>query len=318
MPDEALPQWLEDLEKIPLDSRLRRKKSLKRFNTWRIGGAAECVIDVVNLKDLKLLLPFINKNQIPWFVIGKGSNLLIPDKSWPGIILHLSGDFKCWEPVEEKFNSGGKKVSAGAALADVTFAQKCVPHGWGGMEFLIGIPGTIGGAIAMNAGAHGAETADFLDQTEWMDMEGNLHCTSKNELEFNYRYSELNGNFGRVITRAVFSLNESDPKTVENNIQKCQQYRMEKQPYNQPSCGSVFKNPTGDHAARLIENSGLKGKIKGGAQISPKQANFIVNLGNASSDDIMSLINTARETVFRNYSIDLMPEVQILQSSIYG
>tara|TARA_E500000331_G_C17201952_1_gene689659 strand:- start:1177 stop:1458 length:282 start_codon:yes stop_codon:yes gene_type:complete len=93
---------------------------------------------------------------------------------------------------------------------------------------------------------------------------------------------------------------------------------MEKQPYNQPSCGSVFKNPTGDHAARLIENSGLKGKIKGGAQISPKQANFIVNLGNASSDDIMSLINTARETVFRNYSIDLMPEVQILQSSVYG
>ena len=318
MPDEALPQWLEDLEKIPLDSRLRRKKSLKRFNTWRIGGAAECVIDVKNLKDLRLLLPFIRKNQIPWFVIGKGSNLLVPDKTWPGIILHLSGDFKCWEPLEEKFNSGGKKVSAGAALADVTFAQKCVPHGWGGMEFLIGIPGTIGGAIAMNAGAHGAETADFIDEIEWMDMEGNLHCTAKDEIEFRYRYSELNGNYGRIITRAVLSLNESDPKTIQKNILKYQKFRKEKQPYNQPSCGSVFKNPTGDHAARLIENSGLKGKIKGGAQISTKQANFIVNLGNASSDDIMSLINTARETVFKNYSIDLMPEVQILQSSIYS
>ena len=318
MPDEALPEWLEDLEKIPLDSRLRRKESLKRFNTWRIGGVAECLIDVVNVQDLRLLLPFIRKNRIPWFIIGKGSNLLVPDKNWPGIILHLSGDFKSWEPIEENFNSGKKKVSAGAALADVTFAQKCVPHGWGGMEFLIGIPGTIGGAIAMNAGAHGAETANFLEEIEWIDMEGNLHSTPREKLEFRYRFSELNGNFGRVITRAVLSLKESDPETVEKKILECQQFRMEKQPYNQPSCGSVFKNPPGDYAARLIEASGLKGKIKGGAQISPKQANFIVNLGKASSDDILSLINTARETVLRNYSIDLMPEVQILQSAVYG
>jgi len=318
MQDEAFPEWLEDLQKIPIDSRLRRKESLKRFNTWRIGGVAECLIDVVNVQDLRLLLPFIRKHRIPWFIIGKGSNLLVPDKNWSGIILHLSGEFKSWEPIEENFNSGKKKVSAGAALADVTFAQKCVSQGWAGMEFLIGIPGTIGGAIAMNAGAHGAETADFLEEIEWMDMEGNLHSTPREKLEFRYRFSELNGNFGRVITRAVLSLKESDPETVEKKILECQQFRMEKQPYNQPSCGSVFKNPPGDYAARLIEASGLKGKIKGGAQISPKQANFIVNLGKASSDDILSLINTTRETVLRNYSIDLMPEVQILQSSVYG
>ena len=104
MPDEELPEWLEYLEGIPLDSRLRRKESLKRFNTWRIGGAAECVIDVVNLKDLGILLPFIRKNRIPWFIIGKGSNLLVPDKTWPGIIIHLSGEFKSWEAVEENSN----------------------------------------------------------------------------------------------------------------------------------------------------------------------------------------------------------------------
>ena len=125
MPDEALPEWLEDLEKIPLDSRLRSKESLKRFNTWRIGGVAECLIDVANVQDLRLLLPFIRKHRIPWFIIGKGSNLLVPDKNWPGIILHLSGDFKSWEPIEVNYNSGEKKVSAGAALADVTFAQMC-------------------------------------------------------------------------------------------------------------------------------------------------------------------------------------------------
>ncbi|MBS1254588.1 MAG: UDP-N-acetylenolpyruvoylglucosamine reductase [Deltaproteobacteria bacterium] len=318
MSEEVQPEWLEALEKIPLVSRLRRKESLKRFNTWRIGGEAECLIDVVNVGDLALILPFIRKHRIPWFIIGKGSNLLVPDNTWQGIIIHLSGDFKCWEPSEESEDSKNNHVTAGAALADVTFAQRCVPKGWGGMEFLIGIPGTIGGAIAMNAGAHGAETADFLKEVEWMDMLGDLHTTPAEKLEFRYRYSELNGNFGRIITRAVFALNESDPETVEKKLLECQQFRKEKQPYNQPSCGSVFKNPSGDYAARLIEASGLKGTIKGGAQISPKQANFIVNLGDASSDDILSLINTVRESVLRKYSIDLVPEVQILQSAVYG
>ena len=318
MPDEGQPEWLELLDKIPLTSRLRRKESLKRFNTWRIGGNADCLIDVVNVDDLRLLMTFISKHRIPWFILGKGSNLLIPDTSWSGIILHLSGEFKSWTPVEQDISSHKKNmVSAGSALADVTFAQRCVNPGWGGMEFLIGIPGTIGGAVAMNAGAHGGETADFLVEAEWMDLEGNLHITAREDLEFRYRFSELNGNYGRIITRAVFELQESDPETVENKLVECQQFRMENQPFNQPNCGSVFKNPPGDFAARLIEDSGLKAKIYGDAQISPIHANFIVNLGNASSADILALIDTVRETVFRKHSINLEPEVQILQSSVY-
>ncbi len=318
MSNERNPEWLEALQKTPLTSRLRRKESLKRFNTWRIGGNAECLVDVVNVTDLSLLLPFIRKYRIPWFILGKGSNLLIPDTYWPGIILHLSGEFRGWEPVEGNSVPEKNEVVAGAALADVTFAQRCVTRGWGGMEFLIGIPGTIGGAVAMNAGAHGGETAEFLKEAEWMDMEGNLHNSPRERLEFCYRYSELMGNYGRIITRAVFQLQESDPETVKKNLLKCQQFRMEKQPYNQPSCGSVFKNPPGDYAARLMESSGLKGKIRGGAQISPKHANFIVNNGGASSADILSLIDTARETVFINHSINLELEVQILQSALYG
>ena len=318
MSNERKPEWLEALQKTPLTSRLRRKESLKRFNTWRIGGNAECLVDVVNVADLSLLLPFIRKHRIPWFILGKGSNLLIPDTYWPGIILHLSGEFRGWEPLEGNSAFEKNEVVAGAALADVTFAQRCVTRGWGGMEFLIGIPGTIGGAVAMNAGAHGGETAEFLKEAEWMDMEGNLHNSPRERLEFCYRYSELMGNYGRIITRAVFQLRESDPETVEKNLLECQQFRMEKQPYNQPSCGSVFKNPPGDYAARLMESSGLKGKIRGGAQISPKHANFIVNNGGASSADILSLIDTARETVFINHSINLELEVQILQSAVYG
>ena len=318
MSNEGKSEWLEELEKIPLTSRLRSKESLKRFNTWRIGGVAECLIDVANLTDLSYLLQFISKHRIPWFILGKGSNLLIQDTAWPGIILHLNGDFKSWEPLkEDNFSAGKNKVVVGAALADVTFAQRCVVQGWGGMEYLIGIPGTIGGAVAMNAGAHGGETADFLQEVKWMDMEGDLHTSARENLEFGYRHSDLMGNYGRIITSAVFELQESDRETVEKKILECQQFRKEKQPYNQPSCGSVFKNPPRDFAARLIEASGLKGKINGGAQISPIHANFIVNLGNASSTDILSLIDTTREKVFSKHSINLKPEVQILQSSVY-
>jgi len=309
------------------------------------------LIDVVNVADLSFLLPFISKNRIPWFILGKGSNLLIPDTFWPGIILHLSGEFKSWEPLENNNPSCNHNgVSAGAALADVTFAQRCVTQGWSGMEFLIGIPGTIGGAVAMNAGAHGGETAEFLVQAEWMDMAGNLHTSAREELEFRYRFSELNGNSGKIITRAVFQLQQTDPESVEKKLHECQQFRMAKQPYNQPSCGSVFKNPPGDFAARLIEDSGLKAKMCGAAQISPIHAknppgdfaarliedsglkakmcgaaqispihaNFIVNLGNATSADILALIDTVRETVFSKHSIYLEPEVQILQSSVYN
>ena len=315
MPSEEQPEWLETLEKKPLTSRLRRKESLKRFNTWRIGGAAECLIDVVNVADLSFLLSFISKYQIPWFILGKGSNLLIPDTSWPGIILHLSGEFKSWEPLESTNPFlKNNQVSAGAALADVTFAQRCVNQGWSGMEFLIGIPGTIGGAVAMNAGAHGSETAEFLMQAEWMDMEGNLHTSLRDDLEFRYRFSELNGNYGKIITRAVFKLQLDDPENVEKKLLDCQQFRRESQPCNQPSCGSVFKNPPGDFAARLIEDCGLKARVCGDAQISPVHANYIVNIGKASSEDILALINTVRETVLSKHSIYLEPEVQILQS----
>ena len=315
MSKDLQPEWAEILQKMDLKSRLRKKASLKRFNTWRIGGNADFLFDVVSISDLRNLMPFIKKHNIPWYILGKGSNLLISDKTWSGIILHLSGDFKSWNNLE-KINSSCKRieVSAGAALSNVTFVQRCINKGLGGMEFLIGIPGTIGGAIGMNAGAHGSETSEFIREVEWMDMEGKIHKSEIDNLNFKYRFSELNGNFGKIITNARFNLEKSNPKTVKDKTFKYHNFRMEKQPYNQPSCGSVFKNPPGEYAAKLIEDSGLKGKMYGGAQISKTHANFIVNIGNATSNDILSLIDITRETVFKKYSINLELEVQILQS----
>ena len=301
-------EWVSELKDLELCSRIRWNESLKRFNTWRIGGPSRCLIDVETEEDLGKLFSFLKQEEISWFLIGKGSNLLIHDQPWEGIILHLSGDFKHWEPQKEHAS-----VQAGAALADVTFAQRCVSFGWSGMEFLIGIPGTIGGAIATNAGAHGGETSKFLKTIRWMDLDGTIHQDNCETFEFSYRFSKLDAKQGKIVLSAIFELQENDPQQVQETLLDCKRFRMEKQPYNQPSCGSVFKNPPDDHAARLIELSRLKGKKRGNAQISPKHANFIVNLGDATSEDMIWLINHVQDKVFKDHNIELIPEVQILQ-----
>ncbi len=302
--------WKAKLLDLPLQSKLNWNHSLKRFNTLRVGGEAACFIEVENLGDLSCLLPFLREYQIPWFVLGKGSNLIFPDEGWPGVVLRLSTNFKQWEVFKTD-----RQIYVGAALADVTVAQRCVPLGWGGLEFLIGIPGCVGGAIAMNAGAHGGEISDFLKKVCWMDMEGNSHKAEGKSLSFAYRHSPLNGKFGTVITSALFQLRESDSETVKKHIQEYQTFRAEKQPRNIPNCGSVFKNPPGHYAAALIESAGLKGHIIGGAQVSEFHSNFIVNLGNAKAENVLALMELAQKTVQKKYQISLEPEVQIIAKS---
>lgn len=301
-------EWEAALKQISLRSTLRWDQSLKRYNTLRIGGTATCFADVCDIEDLAKLLSFINKYKIPWFILGKGSNLLISDEHWPGIILRLTGEFKKWHIQPEE-----RTIDVGAALADVTFAQRCVALGWGGMEFLIGIPGSIGGAIAMNAGAHGGETSYFLKKVRWMDITGNSFSADGQSLSFEYRHSPLNGKYDIIVTEALFQLDESNAETVKSQIRKFQNFRMQRQPQKLPNCGSVFKNPPGDYAARLIEASGLKGYRIGEAQISEKHSNFIVNLGRASSTDVLSLMELAQERVLKDHGTELELEVQILK-----
>ena len=301
---EAWPAKLRDLA---LQSKIFWTYSLKRFNTLRIGGAAACFIEVLHLEDLSRLLPFLKHDQVPWMIIGKGSNLIFPDEGWPGIVFRLASGFKSWEIVE-----ADRQIYVGAALADVTVAQRCIPLGWGGLEFLIGIPGCIGGAIAMNAGAHGGEISDYLQQVWWMDMDGHTHHAQGESLNFAYRHSPLNSKFGTVITAALFQLNESSPEIVKQHIREYQTFREEKQPRNIPNCGSIFKNPPQHYAAELIESVGLKGHGIGDAQISEVHSNFIVNRGHAKAQDVLALMELIRETVWERYQIPLEPEVQIV------
>ena len=304
---KVVERWKSKLLDLPLQSKLHWSHSLKRFNTLRVGGDAACFIDVANQQDLSRLLPFAQQNEIPWFILGKGSNLILPDERWPGIVLRLSASFKHWETFPQQ-----REIYAGAALADVTLAQRCIAPGWSGLEFLIGVPGCIGGAIAMNAGAHGKEIRDHLKKVWWIDMEGRSHQTEGALIDFDYRYSPLNGKLGAVITSALFQMDASDSETVSRRIEEYQTFREEKQPRRIPNCGSVFKNPTEAYAAELIESVGLKGHCRGDAQISELHSNFIVNLGNAKTKDVLALMRLAREKVWKAYQIELEPEVQIV------
>ena len=303
----ASSSWQSQLLSLPLQSKLHWNYSLKRFNTLRVGGAAHCFIEVETQTDLSQLLPILHQFQIPWFVLGKGSNLILPDSGWPGVMLRLSSGFKSWE-----VNPSQHEVYVGAGLPDVTFAQRCSALGWSGLEFLIGIPGCIGGALAMNAGAHGAEISDHLKQIWWTDVQGKSHQAHRASVDFAYRHSPLNQKFGAVITAALFRLNPSSPEMVRKKIKKYQTFREEKQPRQIPNCGSVFKNPPGTHAAQLIESVGLKGRCIGAAQISEKHSNFIVNLGNASTSDVLALMELAQQKVWESHQIVLEPEVQIV------
>ncbi len=304
---QAIESWRDDLIALQIQSKIHWNYPLKRFNTLKVGGNAACLINVLNHFDLSKILPFINRHKLSWFVLGKGSNLIVPDSGWPGIVLRLAGDFKYWKPDELVH-----QVKVGSGLADATFAQKCIPLGWTGLEFLIGIPGSIGGAIAMNAGAHGGEVSDFLSKVWWMDMDGNHHEAKGESLDFAYRYSPLNGKNGTVITDALFQLKRSNSEMVRANVEKYQKFRFEKQPQNLPNCGSVFKNPPQGYAGRLIESVGLKGYRIGNAQISEKHSNFIVNLGDASAQDIIDLMTLAQKKVREAYQIELVSEVQVL------
>ncbi|MBF0240087.1 MAG: UDP-N-acetylmuramate dehydrogenase [SAR324 cluster bacterium] len=303
--------WHTELLTLSLNSKIHWDLSLRRYNTLKIGGPARCFVEVENIDDLKQLLTLIDHHSIPWFLIGKGSNMLVTDAGWPGIVIRLGQRFKSWEVFPENC-----QVMAGAGLADVTFAQRCAHQGWSGAEFLAGIPGTIGGAVAMNAGAHGTETCQLLKKVWWIDLKGELHEQSVDEIDFSYRHSSINGSFNKIVVRGLFQLRQGNPDLIQQKIKEYKQFREDKQPRHLPNCGSVFKNPPSTPAAKLIEQAGLKGYRIGDAQVSEKHSNFIVNLGHATADDVLKLMRVIQETVSQNYGIRLEPEVQIMEIPI--
>jgi len=297
-----------------LQGHLTLNESLAQYTTWRIGGLAECCYRPKNDKDIQAVLESLPENTaVNW--VGLGSNLLVRDGGVQGLVIITNGtlnqlNFEHYDPLTKLFT-----ITAEAGVACAIFSRKSARHGISGAEFLSGIPGTMGGALAMNAGAFGSEIWNYVTRVTMINIQGCLIYRNADEFNIKYRQVSLKKAsdqewFLRAefeFTRDAQSLQQSQLE-IKNLLAK----RAATQPTKQANAGSVFKNPDNDYAARLIEASGLKGKIMNGAQISAKHANFIVNNGTAKAKDIEALMSEIKEQVLLKHQVTLESEIRII------
>ena len=279
---------------------LLKNEPLAKYTSWRVGGPAEQMYLPESKQDLIEFLASLPKDEnIFW--LGLGSNLLVRDGGIQGTVINTRKRLKEMNLLE----SDKVYVEAGAGCANV--ARFCTQSGLTGAEFLAGIPGTMGGALKMNAGAFAGETWDVVENVEMINADG--HVTQKKAADFDVGYRSVKGLNGEWFLSAVLRLNKGESETIQKKIKSLLKERAENQPTKKPTCGSVFKNPPGDYAARLIEASGLKGFVIGGACVSEKHANFIENMGHATAVDIEDLIAYIQQKVQQLHDIELQIEV---------
>lgn len=280
-----------------------REVPMAEHTTWRCGGAADRVYAPSSLDDLSAYLAGLGED-VPLTWLGRGSNVLVRDGGMRGVVIQLS------EPLSEIVLEPPSVHALGGALC-ARLATLTATAGFGGLEFLAGIPGTVGGALAMNAGAADSELWEFVESIETVDRQGARHEFTSEQVEVGYRFAKIPAGHG--IVAGTFRLEPSeDPTQPERRLRKLMDHRRTTQPVSQPSGGSVFRNPPGGHAARLIEEAGLKGHRIGGAEVSRTHANFIVHEGTASAADIERLIEHVQDTVEQHSGVRLELEVRIL------
>lgn len=284
----------------------QKQASLAKLTTFKVGGNADYLTLPKTPEQLKLALDWGRTEGLPITLLGAGSNLLISDQGLPGLVI-------CTRALRHsEFDSKTGRVTAAAGEPWSSLAWKAARNGLKGFEWTIGIPGTVGGAVVMNAGAHGGETADILVEAEVLDPDGTVHRLKPEDLAYRYRTSNLQGS-DRIVTTATFQLSPGhDPSAVKASTAEDLKQRRTTQPYHLPNCGSVFRNPPGNSAARLIQAAGLKGYQIGNAQVSTLHSNFIVNLGGAKASDVLSLIRHIQGVILERDGVALETEVKII------
>jgi UDP-N-acetylmuramate dehydrogenase len=289
-----------------LHGRLLLNEPMARYTSWAVGGPADVLYrpsDVEDLARFMALLPL--ETQVHW--VGLGSNLLVRDAGVRGVVVLLKATMQEFKHLEDGV------VEAGAGVTCTKLARQVADWGYADSAFFAGIPGTLGGALAMNAGAHGGETWQQVEAVQLMSRQGELRWSSPDEWDIGYRHAQLKSSAQDcwfVAARLRFAKGDAEASMAA--IRDLQAHRAATQPLDQRSCGSVFRNPESDYSARLIESCGLKGQRRGGAEVSSKHANFIVNADKASAADIEALILEVRETVAQQCGVELHPEVRII------
>jgi len=301
-------QLLLDRVGPTVGDRLRRDESLARYTSFRIGGTADLFFDPASVDALALVLAEARDLGIPVTRLGGGTNVLVSDKGIRGLVVRLGRDFdyRVWAPEVDR----RVEVEVGAATRLGKLVQEAVRAGLAGLEFAAGIPGTVGGGALMNAGAFGGEIGSAIVSAGAVTLSGAVLALDRSRLEFSYRRLELDVDV--VITSVRFSLLRSSEGKLKQVVDAVQAKRRRKQPLGLPNAGSIFKNPQGEFAGKLIESAGLKGRTIGRAQVSPEHANFIVNLGGASAADVHDLMTLVQEAVWQRSGVWLEPEVRLI------
>lgn len=299
----------EQIEKSKLNiskEKILYNEPMKKHSTFKIGGPAECLIKIDNIDDLKQILKFAKENKISLTVIGNGSNLLVLDGGIKGITLMIKlENYK----IIEKDENIQIMVESGCKLGKL--AQILLQNEIQGLEELSGIPGTIGGAVMMNAGAHGKEMKDIVENVTAMDYEGNEKIFLQEDLKFGYRTSIFKKE-NYIITEVKMNLRKGDKETIKNKMAKYQNYRKEKQPIEYPSAGSTFKRGSDFLTAQLIDEAGLKGYSIGGAMVSNKHSGFIINKGNATAKDVLDLVEYIEKEINKKFGKKIELEIQVV------
>ncbi|MHB8157659.1 MAG: UDP-N-acetylmuramate dehydrogenase [Desulfocucumaceae bacterium] len=283
---------------------LKFREPMSLHTSWRIGGPAEIFVEPRGIEDLKVLTEYVRRYKLSLTVIGAGTNVLVKDGGISGVVLQMGSGFS-------DIRVEGAIISAGGGVRLSRLASIARDATLGGFEFLSGIPGTVGGAVVMNAGANGSSVSGLIRQINCIDFEGNLLSLNSGQLDWGYRRSGLQGR-GKIVVEAVFEGIPRDKDIISSDMEKYMGSRKASQPLEYPNSGSVFKNPPLCFAGKLIQDAGCRGMRIGDAQVSEKHANFIVNLGRAKAGDVLQLIAAVRDRVFDKYGVDLEMEVKVL------
>jgi UDP-N-acetylmuramate dehydrogenase len=298
---------LEEALRARLGARVRFREPLARYTSMRVGGPADALVRAESVPDVQATLEVAARHDVPLFVLGGGTNVLVSDLGVRGIVLVLSRgfDYARWT-----LEDGAALVAAGAAVRVGRLVRRVVAAGLGGVESAEGIPGTVGGGLLMNAGAYGVELGSVVESVSGVRADGTPCVLGRDVLRFGYRQADLPP--GMVATEVRLRLRPDEPGVLRERMLEARRSRLRSQPQGYPTAGSTFKNPPGDHAARLIEMAGLKGARLGGAQISDRHANFFVNLGDARAAEIRALMDLAQRTVWERFRVWLEPEVRLV------
>ena len=279
---------------------------MKLYTTWKIGGRVVALVDVLRGVVFPKLFLKMQDLNCPWKILGRGSNILVHDQGFPGVVVRLAGEYAEMKCI------GNHRIESGAGVPLSHLVSFALCHSMGGFEFLVGIPGTVGGAVRINAGCFGQEIKNLIQEILVMDNNGNIEWLERNKVDFFYRGSSLKKD-RLTILKVIFQLFPDKTENIKNNIRRNSLLRKQFQPVGWPSAGCVFKNPPGDYAAKIIDQMGFKGLRTGFAQISEKHSNFIINRGAAKARDVMVLIDWIRQEVQRERNIFLENEIEVWQ-----